>query len=170
MPSKVLVMDTSVLCCLLEVPGKETAGNSGDGWNYKKIASLIERETALSSTFVLPLASLIETGNHVAQAPGDRFAVAKRLAGIISKTAAATTPWAAFTDQADLWGSDRLEALAQSWPELAKSSLSIGDATIKDVADYYAQAGFLVEIVTGDAGLKAYEPTLPALIPRRRQR
>ena len=169
MPGKVLIMDTSALCCLLEVPGKDIAGNSADGLNYAKVSKLVE-ENVRNTTFVLPLASLIETGNHVAQAPGDRFSVAKRLADIISRTAAAATPWAAFTDQADLWGADRLESLAQTWPELAKSRLSIGDATIKNVAEYYAQAGFQVEIITGDAGLKAYEPPSPPLIPRRRQK
>ena len=48
--------------------------------------------------------------------------------------------------------------------------LSLGDATIKDVAYYYAQMGYSVEILTGDRGLKAYEPSVPPEIPRRRQR
>lgn len=39
----------------------------------------------------------------------------------------------------------------------------------KDVADYYARAGFRVTILTGDAGLKAYEPAVPAAVPRRRR-
>jgi len=43
-------------------------------------------------------------------------------------------------------------------------------ATIKDVAEYYAQIHYSVEILTGDQGLKAHEPLAPAEIPRRRQR
>ena len=38
-----------------------------------------------------------------------------------------------------------------------------------DVANYYASAGFEVEIFTGDEGLKAYEPVAAVIKPRRRQ-
>ena len=46
--------------------------------------------------------------------------------------------------------------------------LSIGDATIKNVANYYMESGMEVEILTGDGGLKAYEPKV-VKIPRRRR-
>lgn len=68
----------------------------------------------------------------------------------------------AFTDQSSLWQADNLRLLADNWPQLAASGLSIGDATIKDVAEYYARDGYLVEILTGDAGLKAYQPSQPS--------
>ena len=58
--------------------------------------------------------------------------------------------------------------MAAEWPSLAKGGLSIGDATIKQVVDHYTKAGFRVQILTGDAGLKAYEPKPLAQIPRRR--
>lgn len=119
--------------------------------------------------FVLPLASIIETGNHIAQSTHSRFEAAGRLAHLIALAAKATSPWAAFTDQADLWGPERLQKLAVAWPDFAKSGLSIGDATIKDVADYYAQVGYDVEILTADRQLKAYQPSSPAVTPRRRQ-
>ena len=169
MAQKIVIFDTSVLCCLLEVPGKSEAGTKEDRWNKKRVSELIERELEDKSIFVLPLASIIETGDHIAQAPGDRFVVAKALAEIMALAARASSPWAAFTDQADLWGETQLCSLASSWPELAKTKISIVDATIKDVAEYYARAGFVVEIATGDAGLKSYEPASPVSIPRRRR-
>ncbi|MCF6210213.1 MAG: hypothetical protein L3J88_00505 [Gammaproteobacteria bacterium] len=86
------------------------------------------------------------------------------------KSANQQTPWAAFSEQSVLWSSERLTQLADSWPELAVQKLSLGDATIKDVAEYYAQMSYQVEILTGDTGLKAYEPIAPAEIPRRKQR
>ncbi len=168
MSKRVLVIDTSVLCCLLAIPGKDTAGPQEDLWDTPRISALVEREQEAGSTFVLPLATLIETGNHIAQAPGDRYKTAQGLAQIIALTASATTPWAAFTDQADLWGSSRLQVLSETWPNLAVGGTSIGDATIKDVAEWYAQAGLSVEIITGDAGLKAYEPKQALMQPRRR--
>jgi len=169
MPKRVLILDTSVLCCWLQVPGKEEAGPVGDRWNHDRIHALLEQERAKSSTFVLPIATLIETGNHIAQAPGQRFECARSLAGYLREAADAQSPWAAFTDQSPLWQAENLRALADNWPLLAIGGTSIGDATIKDVAEYYAVAGYFVEILTGDAGLKAYEPVMPSAIPRRRR-
>ena len=71
------------------------------------------------------------------------------------------TPWAAFSDQSVLWSSGKLKALSHSWPPLAAGKLSLGDVTIRDVAEYYAQMGSRVEILTGDVGLKANEPIAP---------
>ncbi len=45
---------------------------------------------------------------------------------------------------------------------------SLGDASIVDATNYYAETGYNVEIVTGDEGLKAYEPVNRPMIPRRR--
>lgn len=168
MSQKVLIIDTSVLCCWLRVPGKEEAGPAGDRWNHARVKQLLDAERLEGSTFVLPIATLIETGNHIAQAPTLRYERAMALANHLREAADAATPWAAFTEQSELWDSNNLRTLAANWPALAAGGTSIGDATIKDVAEYYASAGFSVEILTGDQGLKAYEPAKPALIPRRR--
>ena len=169
MSKRVLILDTSVLCCWLQVPGKEEAGPVNDRWNHDRINTLLEEERAKDSTFVLPIATLIETGNHIAQAPSHRFERANSLATYLREAADAQSPWAAFIDQTPLWQSENLRLLAETWPQLAKGGISIGDHTIKDVAEYYAKAGYFVEILTGDAGLKAYEPIRPVAIPRRRR-
>lgn len=169
MSQRVLVLDTSVLCCLLSVPGKETAGPLDDRWDQQRISDLLEAEEKRGSIFVLPLATIIETGNHVAQTNGDRFKLATDFGQLISKSASATSPWAAFADQSILWGPQRLLVLADTWPPLAAGQTSLGDATIKDVAEWYAEAGVEVQIVTGDAGLKSYEPLSPPPQPRRRR-
>jgi hypothetical protein len=118
---------------------------------------------------VLPIASLIETGNHIAQCAGNRFELASSLAAYLAGAAAGTSPWVAFTDQSALWEPEQLQELAATWPALAVTGMGIADATIKGVAEHYAAAGFHVEILTGDDGLKAYQPLQPAAIPRRRQ-
>ncbi len=159
MSKHVLILDTSVLCCWLQVPGKETAGSQDNLWTFKRIDTLVSDACAKGATLVLPLASLIETGNHIAQAAGDRFKPATKLAAFLRKAADADSPWVAFTEQADLWQEDNLRSLADSWPELAKAKISIGDATITDVAKFYSEIkSYSVEIVTADQGLKAYEP------------
>ena len=169
MSRKVLILDTSVLCCWLKVPGKETAGPVTDRWTHDRIDELLTLERAAESTFVLPIATLIETGNHIAQAAGDRYNIAKALGDHLRNATEAATPWAAFTDQTSLWESENLRSLAESWPTLAAGGMTIGDATIKLVAEYYASANFKVEILTGDEGLKAYQPVHAAPIPRRRR-
>ncbi|MEI2769918.1 MAG: hypothetical protein V9G98_04000 [Candidatus Competibacter sp.] len=169
MSKRVLILDTSVLCCWLQIPGKEEAGPIHDRWNHERINSLLEQERIKKSTFVLPIATLIETGNHIAQAPSHRFECAGRLATYLREAADAQSPWAAFTEQSPLWQAENLRRLADTWPRSASGGTSIGDATIKDVAEYYAKAGYSVEILTGDAGLKAHEPAAPVAIPRRRR-
>lgn len=169
MTRRVLVLDTSVLCCWLQIPGKEIAGPDSDRWDYDRISNLLEKERLSGSFFVLPLATLIETGNHVAQSNGDRFSLACALAECMCNAVEAASPWAAFTDQSPLWDGENMRRLAEMWPKLAAQRITIGDATIKDVAEHYAQAGFDVEILTGDAGLKAHQPVCSPRVPRRRR-
>jgi hypothetical protein len=163
---KVLILDTSVLCCLLDVAGKATCGPEGDKWNKTRIEKLLATEK--DATIVMPLASIIETGNHIAQAGARRFETATAFCEKLMAVADAKIPWAAFSEQADLWSPDSLRQIASDWPDLAKTGLSMGDATIKTVAEYYGKTGMSVEIITGDSGLKAYETIAPVLIPRRR--
>ena len=77
------------------------------------------------------------------------------------------SPWAAFSNL--LCKKESLETLIQEWSPLAAQELAIGDATIKHVVEYYAQMRFEVEILTGDAGLKAYQPITQPLTPRRKK-
>ena len=168
---KVLIIDTSILCCWLEVPGKSTAGPVNDQWNYSRIDELLEQEKAANSTLVLPIATLIETGNHIAQASSQRYECAQELAGILLDAANGTSPWASFSEQSHLWDENKLHQLANDWPDLANGELSFGDATIKDVAEYYAKAGcYSVEILTADEGLKAYQPVQSSILPEPRRR
>jgi len=166
---RVLIIDTSILCVWLQVPGKTTCGSAAEQWNKERVDQALEQEIQAGTTLVLPLATIIETGNHISQAASQRYEMAQALARIMAEAADGKTPWAAFTIQTDLWDADGLKKLATEWAALASQKLSIGDATIKTVAEYYARSGFEVEIFTGDKGLKAYQPSLPpSTIPRRR--
>ena len=169
MKKKVLIFDTSVLCVWLKVPGKETCGSDNHRLTYDDVSKKIEDEKKFGTTFVLPIASIIETGNHIAHSVGDKHLIGNAFADIILTTADGNSPWAAFTEQSDLWRKESLKSLAERWKESVISGQSLGDATIVDVAQYYAMAGFEVEIFTGDEGLKAYEPVLSPMIPRRKR-
>lgn len=167
---KVLIIDTSILCVWLKVTGKESCGSDNDRWTYDRVCQKIDKEKRLGTTFILPVASIIETGNHIAHAHGDRFIMAGKLADIINNAANAASPWAAFTEQKELWDCEGLQALATRWKKTAPGGQSLGDASIVDVANYYAEMGFDVEILTGDQDLKAYQPhaKIQIKIPRRR--
>ncbi len=167
---KVLIMDTCILCVWLQVPGMEDCGPDMDKWNKTRVDQKIQSEEKDGTTFVLPLATIIETGNHIAQAGHSRRKIGQALATLMKMSATQETPWAAFSEQSILWSPEKLVDLAEEWPDLADQKISLGDATIKDVADYYARMHCQVEILTGDKGLKAYEPIVPKEIPRRRAR
>ncbi len=166
---RVLVIDTSILCVWLDVPGMAACGPDSDRWDKQRVESKLVAEQQTKTTFVLPLATIIETGNHITRAPHSRKERAEALAELMRKSADEQSPWAAFAAQSPLWSPEKLKELAKSWPDAAVQGLSLGDATIKDIANYYSQAGYAVEILTGDAGLKAYEPVRPTLTPRRRR-
>lgn len=169
---KVFIFDTSVLCCWLQIPGKEECGPNHDKWDNQRINDLVLDNSNNGSTFVLPIATIIETGNHIAQSAGNKHPLAQDLANKMTMSANSQTPWAAFENQSELWTPQKLVELARNWPALAVQGIGIGDATIKDVAEYYARTGSIsVEILTGDQGLKAYQPAQPKvqLQPRRRR-
>lgn len=69
---KVLILDTSILCVWLEVPGMGHCGPNDDRWDGTRVTNKIRAEEKDGTTFVLPLASIIETGNHIAHAPHNR--------------------------------------------------------------------------------------------------
>lgn len=168
---EVIIIDTSILCVWLQLPGFNSVGSQADNWDYERINGEIETERALKTTLVLPLATIIETGNHISQSSGDTYEIAQRFCQILENSIDNEDPWAAFSEQGELWAEDSLRRLAKDWPALCAKRLSPGDATIVEVAKYYAKAGFLVEIFTGDAGLRAYTPQTvePRLIPRRKR-
>lgn len=167
---QVVVIDSSVLCCWLNVPGKSTCGPDNDRWTHKRVSDFINTKIQEGATFVLPIASMIETGNHIAQSPGNCYQIAIALADLMKATANGQSPWAAFELQNELWRSSELIKLADEWPQKATSGIGIGDATIISVADFYAIQGTIqVTIFTGDQGLKAYQPAKPeSNTPRRR--
>jgi len=170
MMQNVIILDTSVLCCWLQVPGKDTAGSGQDKWDFDRIDSTIKEKIDNGYYIVLPLATILETGNHISQASKFRFECAEKMSKMLEWTAQGDEPWAAFTEQAHLFTLENMTRISKEWPVLAAGQISLGDFLIVDVANYYAAAGIKVEILTGDAGLKAYEPVLPVKQPRRRSK
>jgi hypothetical protein len=165
---KVLVIDTSMLCVWLQVPGIAPCQIDGEEWNKARIDEYLEQEKAVGTEFVLPLAVIIETGNHIAQANMKRRETAEELSKVVADAADGSIPWIPFTRQVQLWEPENLKSLLKEWVELAAQKLSIGDATIKAVTEFYSRSGYSVEILTGDRQLKSYEQITPPTKPGRR--
>jgi hypothetical protein len=170
---KVLLIDTSLLCVWLKVPGKETAGNNK--WDFELVNEKILTEIEKGTTLVLPLATVIETGNHIAQAKNtnsdSKRITSEKFAKIIIYAADETSPWAAFREQIVLWEAEGLKNLAEKFPNQAVEKTSMGDASIVVLGWYYYQEkGFHVEFLTDDNGLKSQEPPQPQPPTRRSSR
>ncbi len=176
MGGKVLIIDTSVMCVWLRVPGKETAGKGGVV-TYEYVSRYIDEQTRNGATLVLPMTTIIETGNFIAQVEHGRKEVARRFADMIVEAADGKQPWAVFSRQKDLWDGGKLKDLANRWSEtVVVEKQSLGDAAIVDVAAFYKELGCTIEIFTGDGGLKNWEqkvsgqPKLSVSRGRRRNR
>ena len=165
---KVLIIDTSVLCVWLRIPDMETCGSSRLYWDKEKVDQKLDAEIQQNTVLVLPLATVLETGNHIVQARSKQYELAQELAKIMRAAADETSPWAAFAEQAVLWEAEGLKNLADEWQKIVPQKTSLGDATIKMLAEHYAKKGYQVEIMTGDQGLKSYEPISPTHHPKRR--
>lgn len=158
--NKVLVLDTSVLCVWLRVPGKESCGPDANRLTFDLVDKKITEEIDAGTTLVLPFAVIVETGNHIAQSKdvGTKYALVNRFADYIENTIDAKSPWATFSNENKSYSDDGFKSIVEHWRQSAISGQSFGDAMIVKVAEYYSRYNATVEIFTGDGGLKAYEP------------
>jgi len=156
--SDVIFIDTSILLCIINVPGK----SDGRDEVVAEFSRLIEEGALL----ILPMASIIETGNHIAQLSNGyhRRERASVLQKFILDSVDATPPWVVGETK---WDGDLLRALAEGIPGTALGSLSelastwevgAGDATIVHEALRYKQqthvpSGQAVRVWSLDSGL-----------------
>lgn len=81
----ILFIDTSVLDEILDVPG----------WSSKH--SIARTELAFRAEarrrLVIPITSLIETGNHICHSTGDRRAAASRFSTLVEQLSEGSSPW-----------------------------------------------------------------------------
>ena len=50
--TKILVLDTSMYCVWLQIPGFDNCGKSNDLWNFERVNEKIEEEIQADSTLV----------------------------------------------------------------------------------------------------------------------
>ncbi|WKK73107.1 hypothetical protein Q0F99_09835 [Rathayibacter oskolensis] len=153
MPAVVFI-DTSVLCNLIPVPGKDQDADEV----RKRMAARLKND----DRFILPITAVIETGNFVAQLSngGERYATAQRFEEILRLICAGKAPWV-LHDVA--WNRPFLERFldgadsGSTFKEHAKSEVGAGDLCILTERDSYRQRTRInAEIWTLDNGLGAH--------------
>lgn len=151
----VTFVDTSVLVEVLAVPGKSQAA--------RETRDELRRRTAAGQSLILPTATIIETGNHIAQVAdgGMRRRAAEALSTLLERTIAGSAPW---TLNGTPWDERLLAAIcrgvgdAPSLVEMASQGVGVGDVSILAEADAYAQrvAHVDIRIWTLDGALSAW--------------
>lgn len=123
----VTLVDTSVLCELLQVPGK------CDQDRFPLLIDELDKRAARGERLVIPVTAVIETGNHIAQCQGDRHLVARRLVDLLSRAASRDAPCAVLESR---FHSEFLEALCggdstgEDLCALAARKVGAGDVAI----------------------------------------
>lgn len=147
-------VDTSVLCELLQVPGKSSPAKAA------AVKAEADRRYGSGERFVIPITAVIETGNHIAQAVGNRYEVAGRLVGLLQMAVSETSPWRVLLTGL---GPEFLSSLCagdstgQSLQTLAAAKVGAGDIAILVERDQLlaASAATSVQLWTFDEGLAA---------------
>lgn len=147
-------VDTSVLCELLEVPGKSSPERAG------ALKEEADRRHQAGERFVIPITAVIETGNHIAQADGNRFEVAGRLVRLLELAVAEQSPWRVLQTRL---GPEFLSSLCagdstgKSLQALAAARVGAGDVALLVERDQLlsGSAAVSVQVWTLDAGLAA---------------
>lgn len=148
-------VDTSVLCNLVDVPGR----NQHRDEVQAEFRSLVEEGR---TRFVLPVTAIVETGNHIANADGDRRSAAERLERLLAQAAREEAPWRL---HATTWDAEFLAALrsgagtAMSMVDhLGNATMGTGDLAILCERDEFrARTSFRqVEVWTLENTLAAY--------------
>jgi hypothetical protein len=147
---KLAVVDSSILCVWLRVPGKETCGQ----WEHDAVDSLIKKMVCDGTGLVLPFPSLIEVGNHIANAASGRYETAQKFSQFIKDAISGTKPWTLFAEQKIMFEGTKLHVLADAFPTAAARGTSLADLAITNIANYYRGIGYAVDILTGDGGMQ----------------
>lgn len=169
MKKRLLIFDTSMLVVWLDVPGMNRCDSDDIG--HKEVVEKITLERKNGTHFILPLAVLIETGNHISQIKSNdagQRKIATQFIKLINDAINGQSPWIVFSNQIQLFENNKLMEMLDEWFNHIHT-LSIGDVSVKRVADLYQNDLTEVVIYTCDHKLRAYSPVSDVPIPRRRR-
>ena len=150
----VYFIDTSILLNILDVPKRNQ--------EREKIVQKMERMISEGDGFILPLATIIETGNHIAHIDdgNQRRDRAELLSDLIRNVLNDNFPWV--YNKNEIAGADLLK-IAEKFPDYAqKEEMGLGDLSI--LTEYFRfknkhKKRFNVKIWSTDGHLCARDGT-----------
>jgi hypothetical protein len=161
---RVHFIDTSVLVNILDIPDM----------NQDRVEVLREYATLTGqsgNTFILPLATIIETGNHIAHISDGNIRRAKGIefADMLTKIANDESPWKFFEDEVT---QDEIRIIADRLPESVTYGSGTGDLSIISAFEKYRDnipAIGYIRIWSMDGHLRHYEHEMQ-MPPTRKKR
>lgn len=116
-----ILIDTSVMLEILDVPDKAS--------NHDTIIAEFKKKTDAGDIFFIPLATILETGNHIAQSGNgrQRFACAKIFVNLVEKSLEGESPF----NLLQFFNHDGLREWLQDFPKSASRGESFGDLSIQ---------------------------------------
>ncbi len=160
----VSIIDTSILCNIINIPHMNQD-------HQKIIEELLVLQRDPQQTLILPLATIIETGNHIAHiADGNvRREKAQVMTELINRTVNDQAPWTYYGKE--LEREDLLE-ISSAVVDYAVMGIGIGDLSILQVYKKYKDtvpAIGSIRIWSLDHHLKSYHEEMPSVKRRRDQ-
>lgn len=152
---RVVFIDTSILCNLVPVPGRDQDSD--------RVRAELRTRAARDEQFVLPITAVIETGNFIAQIRDGRTrcSAAERMAGILRLICEGKAPWV-LHDVA--WNREFLERFLKGadsgmgYEEHAVRGLGAGDlCLLTERQQYQDRTGVSAGIWSLDVQLAARE-------------
>lgn len=147
--SAVCIIDTSVFCELLAVPGKSSAVD-------EHVRRVREKVTA-KETLLLPMTTILETGNHIGQVAdgGRRRQVAERFVSQVRDAIKGEAPFAT----TPMFDDETILGLLDEFPNWVGRASGFGDLTL--YREWLAQCELhprrRVYIWSNDMDLKGYD-------------
>ena len=154
---EVIFIDTSILCNIVPVPGFDQ--------HREKVRAEMKEYVEKKAKFILPITTVIETGNHIAQLAGgnDRRESAERFSEILRLVVEHKAPWSLFDVE---WREDFLSDLLEgadteeSLVDLAVRKVGLGDLCIlTERMRYERRTQLRATIWTLDKALAAHNPS-----------
>lgn len=118
--ARICIIDTSVFCNILKVPKKSQ--------KHDETLLLFQKYLQLSYTFLLPMATIYETGNHIAQ-NGDgqrRRQIAEIFVDQVQNAFLGKSPWVPTPFDAP----EEFSAWLSLFPDEAMREIGVGDLSI----------------------------------------
>lgn len=150
--TSVTFIDTSILCELLRVPGKS------DPSRFSIVTAEMDQRATAGERFVIPVTSLIETGNHIAQCAGDRYRIAGKLTAMIRAALDGSAPWVVLETRLGPLFLEQLcagDSTGRSLEQLAAAKIGTGDVALLVEGDQLLASSAVSEarVWSLDAGL-----------------